>query len=225
VLRSEVREVETGSWDVVFGLTDIHPESLHVVRVELAICSDCGEDFLFNWCGAELTWARPRESSTYLDAIEHFWVEEVDTGVDPVADEFHRFLDETVDGSRVWLGNDHTIVGGFCDLGDHDGAFTTVGHVEVAEVRTIRARLTHRNASKGYVQVTSAFRTKNGLSSLPRISRARARGPAGCQLGWVWELLTCAEGFGFDAKGDVDAEFVFRLLQDRHHDLGTVVDS
>ena len=37
---------------------------------------------------------------------------------------------------------------------------------------------TYRNCSKGYEQVTSEFKTKKGVLSLPRISRARARGPA-----------------------------------------------
>ena len=37
---------------------------------------------------------------------------------------------------------------------------------------------TYRKASKGYVQVTSELRTKKGESSLPRMSRASARGPA-----------------------------------------------
>jgi hypothetical protein len=36
--------------------------------------------------------------------------------------------------------------------------------------------------------------------------------------------LTCSEWLGLDAKGDVDAEFVFGLFENRDHDLGTVVD-
>lgn len=54
MLRGEVREVETGSRDVVFGLTNIHPEALHVVRVELTVGGDGGEDLFLDGCGAEL---------------------------------------------------------------------------------------------------------------------------------------------------------------------------
>jgi hypothetical protein len=45
-------------------------------------------------------------------------VEEVDTGVDPVSDEFDGLLDESVNNGRVGLGNDDTVVGRLGDFGD-----------------------------------------------------------------------------------------------------------
>lgn len=77
---------------------------------------------------------------TYLDSVEHFWVEKVDTGVDPVADKLHWLFDESVNRGRVGFRDDHSIVGRFCNLGDHDGTFTTVCHVKVAKVRGFRGR-------------------------------------------------------------------------------------
>jgi hypothetical protein len=93
---------------------------------------------------------------------------------------------------------------------------------------------------------------------LPRISRARARGPAVKRMGSafaragpatarearcvVWSerrrdhsissdlgqytrsQLTRAKGLSLDAEGDVDAKLFFRLLEDRDHNLGPVVD-
>ena len=41
--------------NVILWLSDIHPESLHIIRVELVISSDCGEDLLFNGCWSELS--------------------------------------------------------------------------------------------------------------------------------------------------------------------------
>lgn len=43
-------------------------------------------------------------------------MEHVDTGVDPVSDEFDWLFDESVNDGRSWLGDDHTIVGWLGDL-------------------------------------------------------------------------------------------------------------
>ena len=40
--------------NVILWLSDIHPESLHIIRVELVISSNCGEDLLFDRSGSEL---------------------------------------------------------------------------------------------------------------------------------------------------------------------------
>jgi len=40
--------------NVVLWLSDIHPESLHVIRMELVISGNCGEDLLFDRSWAEL---------------------------------------------------------------------------------------------------------------------------------------------------------------------------
>jgi hypothetical protein len=70
VSSSQVGQVEAGSYmsavsvagheeqeltrNVILWLSDIHPESLHVIRVKLVISSNCGEDLLFNRGWAEL---------------------------------------------------------------------------------------------------------------------------------------------------------------------------
>ena len=73
--------------------------------------------------------------------------------------------------------------------------------------------------------MTSELRTKNGESSLPRISRARARGPAECQRYIRGGLRTSAQRLSLNAEMDVDAEFLLGLLEDRNHNLGTIIDS
>lgn len=81
--------------------------------------------------------------------------------------------------------------------------------------------------------MTSELRTKNGESSLPRMSRASASGPAGASvhvslsLGIRWarqKRRTSAQGLGLDGEVDFDAVLLLGLLKDRDHDLGAVVD-
>lgn len=54
----------------------------------------------------------------HLDTVQDRWVEHVDTGVDPVSDEFDWLLDESVDNCGIGLGDDDTVSGRFGDLCD-----------------------------------------------------------------------------------------------------------
>lgn len=54
----------------------------------------------------------------HLDTVKDLGVEEVDTGVNPVSDEFNGFLDESINDCRVGLGDDDTVVGRFGDFGN-----------------------------------------------------------------------------------------------------------
>ena len=66
-----------------------------------------------------------------LDAVEHRGVENVDSGVDAVADELDGLLDETIDSGRmIRLVNDDAVFGGLLNLGHDYGAFVAVGLVE-----------------------------------------------------------------------------------------------
>lgn len=136
---SKVRQVETGARQVVFGLSNVHPEALQVESMKLLISGNGGEDFLFYRCRSQLgaiaphQLAFPQESETpYLDSIQHARVEHVDTGVDSVSDEFDRLLDETVNDRRSGLCDHDTECGWLGNLGDHDGTFTTVSVMEVS---------------------------------------------------------------------------------------------
>jgi hypothetical protein len=53
----------------------------------------------------------------HLNTVKDLGVEEVDTGVDPVSDEFDWFLDESINDCRVGFGDHDTVVGGFGDFG------------------------------------------------------------------------------------------------------------
>jgi len=123
VLARERREVEACSRQEVLGLTDVHPEALEVEGVEQAVLDNRGESLLLDGCGAE------------LDALENTGVQDVDTGVDTVADELDGLLNETVDARGVvGLVDNDTVLGGLFDLGDDNGAFVAVLLVELGEL-------------------------------------------------------------------------------------------
>jgi hypothetical protein len=63
-------------------------------------------------------WCNFQQKKAHLDAVKDLGVEEVDTGVDPVSDEFDGLLDESVNNGRVGLGDDDTVVGRLGDFGD-----------------------------------------------------------------------------------------------------------
>lgn len=70
-----------------------------------------------------------------LDALKNGGVENVHAGIDTVADELDGLLNESVDtGGVVWLVDNHTVLGGFFDLCDNNGALVSVAAVELEEV-------------------------------------------------------------------------------------------
>lgn len=116
-------EVQAGAGQEVLGLTDVHPEALEVEGVELAVLHERGESLLFDGGGPE------------LDALEHRGVEDVDTGVDTVADELDGLLDEAVyPGGVVGLVHHDTVLGRLLHLGHHNGALLAVLLVEGSEL-------------------------------------------------------------------------------------------
>lgn len=91
------------------GLTNVHPEALQVHRVQLTILGHSREDLALN---------RRRLD---LDAVEDRGVEDVDTGVNAVADVLLGLLDEAVDRGLARNSEDDTVLGGLVDLGDLRG--------------------------------------------------------------------------------------------------------
>ena len=91
--------------------------------MQLAIAADGGEGLLFDGRGSQ------------LDARENRRVEDVDAGVDAVADELDGLFDEAVDARGVvWLVHHHTVFRGLLDLGDNNCALVAVGLVESCQV-------------------------------------------------------------------------------------------
>lgn len=85
----------------------------------MSVPADRREGFLLNRCGAQ------------LDALQHAGVEDVDTSIDTVSNEFDRFLDETVNSrSMVWLVDNDTIFRGLFDFRYNDGTLVSMGFVE-----------------------------------------------------------------------------------------------
>jgi len=54
----------------------------------------------------------------HLNTVKDLGVEEVDTGINPVSDEFDGFLDESINDCRVGFGDYDTVVGRLGDFGD-----------------------------------------------------------------------------------------------------------
>ena len=84
----------------------------------------------------------------YLNTVKDLGVEEVDTGINPVSNEFDGFLDESINDCRIGFGDYDTVVGGLGDFGylrisldsfqkgvrcttHHDRSLTSVGHVKI----------------------------------------------------------------------------------------------
>lgn len=123
VLARERREVQAGAGQEVLGLTNVHPETLEIERVEQAVLDNGRESLLLDRCGAE------------LNALEDAGVENVDTGVDAVADELDRLLDEAVNlGGVARLVHNDTVLGRLLDLGHDNGALVAVVLVEFSEL-------------------------------------------------------------------------------------------
>jgi hypothetical protein len=53
----------------------------------------------------------------HLNTVKDLGVEEVDTGVNPVSDEFDGFLNESINDCRAGLGDYDTVVGRLGDFG------------------------------------------------------------------------------------------------------------
>ena len=175
-LLGERREVQAGSGQEVLGLADIHPEAVQVERVELAVADHGGEGLLLDRGGPE------------LDALQHRRVEDVDTGVDAVADELDGLLDEAVDARGVVRPvHDDTVLGRFLDLGHHNGALVAVGLVERRELL--------EGVLAGDVRVEDEERgVVLGQNLLRQLERSGG-----------------AKGLGFDRDGDVDSELFLVL--------------
>ena len=92
--------------------------------MQTAVLADGREGLLLNGGGSE------------FDALKNARVQDVDTGVDAVADELDRLLDETIDSRRVaGLVDNDTVLGRLLDLGNNDCAFIAVLLVELGELR------------------------------------------------------------------------------------------
>lgn len=81
----ERREVEAGSREEVLGLADVHPKAFQVEGVKLAILADGRESLLFDGGGSQ------------FDAVQDTRVQDVDAGVNAVADKLDGFFHEAVD--------------------------------------------------------------------------------------------------------------------------------
>ena len=164
-------QVELCAGDEVLGLADIHPEALKVERVQLAVPDHGREGFLLDGGGAQ------------VDAIENRGVEDVDAGVDAVADELDGLLNETLDAGRVArLVHNDTVLGGLLDLCDTDGALVSMFLVECDEVlERVLASDVRVEDEEGSLVLEKGF---------------------GSQL----QRASSAQGFCLDRKGDVDSE-------------------
>jgi hypothetical protein len=122
-LLRKAGQVQARAGQEVLWLTDVHPEALEVEGVELTVLDESREGLLLDRGGAE------------LNPAEDGGVEDVDAGVDAVANELDGLLDEAVDARGVSrLVDDDTVLGGLLDLCDDDRALLAVRLVEFGEL-------------------------------------------------------------------------------------------
>lgn len=123
-LLGEGRQVEARARQEILGLSDVHPEAVQIEGMQLSVAADGREGLLLDGGRAQ------------LDAREHAGVQDVDAGIDAVADELDGLLDEAVDARGVvGLVDHHPVLRGLLDLGDDDRALVAVGLVKGGEIR------------------------------------------------------------------------------------------
>ena len=148
---------------------------------------ELGERLLLNGSGAQ------------LNSVDHRRVQNVDTGVDAVADESLRLLNETVNLRRLRLVHNHTIFARVLDLRGNNSSLAAVSLVERSK---ILERVVADNVRVQHKEGAVILR-KNLLSKLERTSSAQR--------------------LGLDAEADVDAVDLLVLLQRLDHDFRAVV--
>ena len=131
-------------------------------------------------------------SGTELDALKHARIENVDAGVDAVADKLDGLFNEALDfGGRARLVHHDSVLGGLFDLCHHDGALVTVVLVEIGKLlEGVVASDVGVEDEKGGVVLA-----ENGLGELKR--------PSG------------AEWFCLDREGDCDVVLFLVLCECR----------
>lgn len=91
--------------------------------MQLAVVDDGGEGLLLDGGWSE------------LDALQHARIENVDAGVNAVADELDGLLDETVDAARVsFLMDDDAVLGRLLNLCDDDCALLAMRFMELGQL-------------------------------------------------------------------------------------------
>ena len=175
-LLCEGREIQAGAAEEVLGLSNVHPEALKIERVELVVLDHGGEGLLLD------------RSRAKLDTVEDGGVEDVETGIDTVANELDGLLDESVNQRAVsGLVDNNTILGRLLDLGNNDGALVTVVLVEGQKIleREVADNIGVEDKEGGVVLGENSLRKLQGSSSV--------------------------KGFSLDGELDVDVELLLVL--------------
>ena len=82
LLLGKISEVQTSSGKEVLGLTNVHPVTLQIERMQLSIRGHLGKYFFFDG-----SWAQ-------RDSFEDIGVEDVDSSVDAIRNKLDWFFDE-----------------------------------------------------------------------------------------------------------------------------------
>ena len=182
-------EVETHTGQEVLWLADVHPVALQVVGVELLLLNQEREGLALDggW--------------SHLDEVDDGGVEDVDTGVDSVADKLDGLFDESVDSvGHVSVVDNDTVLGRLVDLGGDNGGLTVVGVVEVEQVlqRVLADDVGVQHEDRGVVLLEDLF---------GQLERACG-----------------AQRLFLDGEGDRHPVDLLVLLQRANHHLWLVVD-
>ena len=127
---------------VVLGLTDVHPVSVQCEDIEIILSSHLREYFTLNRRGLQ------------LNPVNNVHIQQIQTGINMVADICLRLLHELLDLS-IFLGHNDTILGRVFDCGCEDSAALAMCLVELYElgegVVADDIRVEHEEETRGVV--------------------------------------------------------------------------
>ena len=121
LLLSQRLEEELLANEVVLGLSDVHPVAIKGIHEQVVVCSHLREYLSLDGCGF------------HFDAVNHRYVQQVETGIDLVAHPLLRLLNESLN-LTVLLADDDAILGWVLHCGRKDRSLLAVSLVELNEL-------------------------------------------------------------------------------------------
>lgn len=138
---------------------------------------------------------------TYLNTFKYRRIENVDTSIDLVADEFLWLFHKAVDAGRVGMIDNDTVFGRVVDLGNDNGTFVAMAQVEITELL------------KWIIANNVTVEHKERTIILGK--------DLACKCQWT----SSAERLSLNRKGDLDIVELFIFFKCAHHNLRAIVDS
>jgi hypothetical protein len=111
LLLGQICEIQAGTSEKIFRLSDVHPIPLQIKGVQLPIGGHLWKDFFLN------------RSRSKRDPFKNVCVEDVNPSVDTIRDKLDRFLHEAFNLGGLGFHHHDAILGRFFDLCDNNCSF------------------------------------------------------------------------------------------------------